>query len=295
MTRTIEFKPSVTVRLEILDGGETKMFCNGEPIYTFRPTERPTSRDERNIPGLTAAIEELRKPLAEDEAWLDGERFAVSLRADGYIWLDRSWVSLEGIREQARLHPDPEGWPRVLAIAERLLAEREPKIEAWWDGECSYISFDGKEFHGEYNKETCTHNELNRQHPGAWEKHVLPCILANRSLAENEFRVDGGIVEMEWRPDNGGQVRIKRTTCGQDDWSVWHYDHPLVRPEIVAYLRKKNAEHAATKPKKPSKRLIEIFKSRGYDKRAPGNEVQDVLSAVGEMLDEEFERRGGGA
>ncbi len=283
MTRTIEFKPDVTVRVEATED-EINVYVNGDQLLVS-PHE---SYLETRYPGLTAAVEELSKPLAEDEAWLDGERFAVSLRADGYIWLDRSW--------------GPDGWPRVLAIAERLLAEREPKLEAKWEEGQVRVEVAGR-WYDNYSHESCTHEALDAEHPGAWEKHVLPCILKNRPLADNEYRQDDGRMIWQFEARVGvvsgmPQARVRYVT---DDGSFgsWHSRDRrdlLADPVWVAafdYLDRTfpaQAEHTAAKPKKPSERLIEIFKSRGYDKRAPGNEVQDVLSAVGEMLDEEFER-----
>jgi hypothetical protein len=230
MTRTIEFKPDVTVRVEATED-EINVYINGDQLMvTVSPHE---SYLETRYPGLTAAIEELRK--------------------------------------------------------------REPKIEVRWEQGMATVYVNGSRW-GMFSHENQTHGKIDDRYPGAWEKHVLPCILANRPLKENEYRMNGAIVEMEWRPDNGGQVRIKRTTCGQDDWSVWHYDHSLVRPEIVAYLRKKNAEHTAAKPKKPSERIRDLAAAHARKQQglSPGQGVMyDVtVEQVLQFLDEEFERRG---
>jgi hypothetical protein len=163
--RSLEFKPDVTVRIEYNEDTGVRVSANGAQFH-WPAHSKPGPHEEQLYPGFTERFDDICKPLGENEAWIAESRWLVEIQGE-YVRLFGRLLSLDEVRHQTTQYPDPEGWPRVLAIAERLLAEREPKLEARWEGDLVL-------------------------HPGAWEKHVLPCILKNRPLADNEYRQDDG-------------------------------------------------------------------------------------------------------
>jgi hypothetical protein len=307
MTRSIEFKPDVTVRIEYDEDTGVRVSANGAKFH-WPAHSKPGPHEEQLYPGFTERFNDICKPLGENEAWLHGARFLVSAPENLSWFVGAARYPLTEIRFLAAKLPDPEGWPRVLAIAERSLAEREPKLEARWEELSAKLFVDGKWYNTYIDELTSQRQraDLDQAYPGAWEKHVLPCILANRPLKENEYRLAIGssapvIWSFEWRPDNGGEVIATMTTGCQ--WALGWTDlsielaigRPLslVEERALEYLRKKNAEYEAARSKKPSARLFVLLKARVSTE--PSCEVMDALAAVGALLDEEFERRGGGA
>jgi hypothetical protein len=215
--RSLEFKPDVTVQVRAT-AKKISVLVNGRgsEFATFTNDEPVGKGMEQRYPGLTAVVEELRKPLAEDECWIDGRRKVVFTNSDKVNVSGFGEYAIDHVRRMAEKFPEPEGWPRILAIAERLLVEREPKIEARWEGDLVLVLADGEEI-GEYCLESSPHDVLDRYHPGAWEKHVLPCILKNRPLADNEYRQDDGRMIWQFEARVGvasgmPQVRVRYVT-----------------------------------------------------------------------------------